>query len=176
MNEHHRCQAQQSVMPRFRDAAASLKGNLEAVTEVERACREAKIDEIDLGASTVKDFQFELDLLADTIKQKEVFIENRKQMPGICTSKHLRLNALFFPLEIRAASTTNVTADQLGEWEEVWQRFEMEPNDVCLNAELSKLDPLTLGFCSTWIITNSIRPWQHWGSLLLWVAVWARMT
>jgi len=32
--------------------------------------------------------------------------------------------------EIRAASTTNVTADQLGEWEEVWQRFEMEPNDV----------------------------------------------
>jgi hypothetical protein len=72
-------------MPRFREAASSLKGNLEAVTEVERACREAKIDEIDLGASSVKDFQFELDLLADTMRQKESFIENRKTA-GCCGS------------------------------------------------------------------------------------------
>ncbi|KAG7571306.1 hypothetical protein FFLO_00818 [Filobasidium floriforme] len=100
-------EAQQSIMPKFRAAASSLKQNLEAVDEVGKACREAKIDEIDLGASSVKDFQFELGLLDDTIRQKESFIEN----------------------QIRAASTTNVTADQLGEWEEVWQRFEMEPND-----------------------------------------------
>ena len=74
-------QAQQSIVPRFRAAASSLKTNLDAVGEVEKACREAKIDEIDLGASSVKDFQFELDLLEDTIRQKENFIENRMSGP-----------------------------------------------------------------------------------------------
>lgn len=64
-------------MPTFKHAAQSLKGNLDAVKEVEEACREAKIDELDLGGSTVKDFQFELDLLDDIILQKESFIENR---------------------------------------------------------------------------------------------------
>jgi hypothetical protein len=64
-------------MPKFRAAALGLKENLEAVDEVGKACREAKIDEIDLGASSVKDFQFELGLLDDTIRQKESFIENR---------------------------------------------------------------------------------------------------
>lgn len=65
------------MMPTFKHAAQSLKGNLDAVKEVEEACREAKIDELDLGGSTVKDFQFELDLLDDIILQKESFIENR---------------------------------------------------------------------------------------------------
>jgi len=157
---HCHFQAQQSVMPRFRDAAASLKGNLEAVAEVERACREAKIDEIDLGASTVKDFHFELDLLADTIKQKEVFIENRERSFSLDRDS-LDTQGAVTPLEIRAASTTNVTADQLGEWEEVWQRFEMEPNDVCFNAAHPVISPLIPRFCSIWIITNSIRLWQH---------------
>lgn len=58
-----------------------MKSNLDAVNEVEKACREAKIDEIDLGASSVKDFQFELDLLDDTIRQKESFVENRMCRP-----------------------------------------------------------------------------------------------
>jgi hypothetical protein len=83
-------------MPRFREAAASLKGDLEAVAEVERACREAKIDEIDLGASTVKDFHFELDLLADTIKQKEVFIENRERMLGFNSRRLVTQRAFLY--------------------------------------------------------------------------------
>lgn len=67
-------------MPKFRNAASSLKDNLDAVSQVEKECREAKIDEIDLGASSVKDFQFELDLLDDILKRKETFIENRESL------------------------------------------------------------------------------------------------
>lgn len=121
---------------RLQSALSPLKSEqLKHLEELDRACREANVEENDHTVFTLDDLVFELELTTTSVAKKVAFIENqvsntssRKRLPH--SHYHVSLS------QIVSRQHTNLTPAQLEEFESTFRYFDKDASNTLTIPEL----------------------------------------
>lgn len=107
-----------------------LAQDLPTLQALEAACDEAKIEENDYTIHSYDDIVYEVSLLQETIAKRAAFVENQVRFEAKCRGcSHVS--------QMIARTQTNLTPDQLEEFESVFRHFDEDASNTLVSRTVS---------------------------------------
>jgi Ca2+-binding EF-hand superfamily protein len=111
----------------------ALTETLSAISEVERECQAANVEENDYTVFTYRDLEFEHELVVQSISKKITFIDNQVfQMSSLHSQYIDRCSP-----QIVSRNMTNLTPAQLEQFESTFRYFDKDESNTLEPAEMT---------------------------------------